>query len=268
MRRLLLLCGAILAGSSARADEKYVTIKGQVKWNGEKAPAMKVINLAGGPFAAACCKAGVLLDSTEVEIDAKSLGLKNVVVWLRPDDKVKDNMFPVGQIHPNLAKPKSVQHVIDQPMCQFEPRITVARAGDTLVVKNSSKIGHNVNYASDLQSFNNLVPAGGEVKLAKALEAQRTPITVACNIHPWMKATVRVFDHPYYALTDKDGRFEIKDIPVGTWRIVYQHENGVHQDKPEGKEGHLGFPLTLKGDKKTMELEPMKHVFQVKKNAE
>ncbi len=264
MRSLLLLSAVLGIATTARAAEKFVTIRGQVKWNGEKAPAAVLIDFKGHADKPACCVAGPLT-SSDVQVDAKSLGLKNVVVWLRPDNDQKDSTFPSDKVKPALAKPKSVERVIDQPMCLFEPKITVARAGDTLVVKNSAKIGHNVNYRSDIEDFNLLVPDGGEVKLKKPLEAQRTPIPVACNIHPWMKAQVRVFDHPYYALTDKDGKFEIPDAPVGTWRIVYQHELGIHQGKPDGTMGHLGFPIAVKGDKKTMELESMKMVFKEQK---
>jgi len=264
MRCLLVLPALIAFASFAYADVKYVTIQGQVKWNGDKAPAAELVNFKGHVDQPACCKDGKTLASTDVEVDAKSLGLKNVVVWLRPDDKVKENTFPLNKVKPDLLKIKSKEHVIDQPMCLFEPKITIARAGDTLVVKNSSKIGHNVNYSSDIESQNSLLPAGAEMKPKLPLAAQRTPIAVACNIHPWMTAKVRVFDHPYYALTDKDGKFEIKDVPVGTWRIVYQHESGIHQGTPEGKLGHLGFPITIKGDKATMEMEAMKMQFQVK----
>ena len=248
----------------AGADEKYVAIKGQVKWNGEKAPEVVLVNLAGHADKAACCKDGPLA-ANAVEVDPKTLGVKNVVVWLRPDDTIKDNTFPQASIKPELTAPKSVERIIDQPICQFEPKITIARAGDTLVVKNGSKIGHNVNYGSDIQSINQLVPAGGAVKLAKPLDAQRHPITVACNIHPWMTAQVRVFDHPYYALTDKDGKFEIRDVPVGIWRIVHQHENGFHQNKPDSNDGYLGFPMAVKGDKATLELELIKLQFRDKK---
>jgi plastocyanin len=264
MRSSLLLAAILGCATSAKADEKYVTIRGQVKWNGEKAPEVALVNLAGHPDKAACCVAGPLA-SNVLEVDAKSLGVKNVVVWLRPDDKIKDNTFPLAQVKPELAKPKSVVRVIDQPMCQFEPKITIARAGDTLVVKNSAKIPHNVNYSSDNGAINQLVAAGGEMKLPLALAAQRLPISVACNIHPWMTAQVRVFDHPYYALTDKDGKFEIKDVPVGTWRIVYQHEMGLHQSKPENRDGNLGFPTAIKGDKAVQELDAIKLQFYVPK---
>jgi hypothetical protein len=67
---------------------------------------------------------------------------------------------------------------------------------------------------------------------------------------------MRVFDHPYFAITDQDGKFEIKDAPVGKWRIVYWHELGFHK----GREGILGFPIEVKADKPggtTMEPKPV-----------
>ena len=251
MRRLLVLAAVVGLGSFAQADEKYVTIKGTVKWNEDKAPDAVVVNVVQNK--AECCKDGPLA-SNKVEVNPKNLGVRNVMVWLRPDDNVRANTFPIAQINPALANPKPVQHVVDQPKCQFEPRVIVARAGDTLVVKNSAGIGHNVNYNSDIEQFNVNLPAGTEKKLDKPLEAQKTVINLACNIHPWMEGKIRVFDHPYYAITDKDGNFEIPGAPVGKWRVVYQHEGGYHK----GKEGLLGFPVELKGDKKTMELEAVK----------
>ena len=251
MRCLLLLSALLGVGSFARADEKYVTIKGTIKWNEATAPAAAIIDVKVD--AATCCKAGPL-ESTKVEVDPKTLGVKNVMVWIRPATAGRTDSFPIAQIHPDLAKAKSKEHVIDQPKCQFEPRITLARLGDTLLIKNSAAIPHNVNYASDIESFNSTLPAGAQKKLDKPLEVQRSVINVACNIHGWMEAKVRVFDHPYYALTDKDGKFEIKDIPAGKWSIVYQHEGGYHK----GKAGIVGFPVNLKGDKKTMELDAVK----------
>ena len=254
MRCLLLLSALLSFGSfAAGADEKYVTIRGTIKWNDVKAPVAELVNFKGHVDMQVCCKAAPLA-SSKIEVNAKNLGVKNVMIWLRPDDTDRTKTFPIGKIHPDLAKPKSVEHVIDQPTCQFEPRITVAREGDTLVVKNSAGIGHNVNYSSDEESFNLNLPTKTEKKLDKPLKAQRSIIGVACNVHPWMEGKVRVFDHPYFAITDKDGKFEIKDAPVGKWRIVYQHEGGYHK----GKEGLLGFPIDLKGDKKTMEMDAVK----------
>ena len=252
MRSLLLLSAVVGFGVSAQAQApKYVTVKGQVKWNGEKPP--ELVPVVVKVDAATCCKAGPLMPSNQI-VDPKSLGVKSVVVWLRPDTLVRTDPFPQKEIKADLLKPKSVQHTIDQPTCQFEPRVLAARAGDTIVIKNSAGIPHNINYSSDLESLNLLMPKESEVKLKNPLEVQRTPIAFKCDIHPWMQGRVRVFDHPYYATTDKDGKFEIKDAPVGKWRIVYWHEDGFHK----GKDGILGFPINIKGDKETLELDPIK----------
>jgi plastocyanin len=231
----------------------YVTIKGKVTWHGE-APKPVVVNVTADK--ATCCKDGDLI-STEIEVDAKTKGLKNVVVWVRPDTEERKDLFPQDKIHPDLMKPVSKAHVIDQPRCQFEPRVLVARTGDTLEVKNSSTIPHNINYTSDTESINPLIPAGASVKLKAPLAAQTSPIAFSCNIHPWMGGRMRVFDHPYFAITDKDGNFEIKNLPAGKWRLVYWHEKGLHK----GRDGVLGFPVDVtkpaQGD--TMELKPLEY---------
>ena len=238
-------------GAAPAAAGNYVTLKGQVKWKGE-VPKLMAVNVTADK--ATCCKDGDLMPN-DMEVDPKSKGLKNVVVWVRPDTEDRKDMFPADKIHPDLAKPKSVAHVIDQPKCLFEPRVLAARTGDTLEVKNSATIPHNVNYNSDIETINPLLPPGAAVKLKNPLAAQSTPIAFSCNIHPWMAGRMRVFDHPYFAITDKDGNFEIKNLPAGKWRLVYWHEAGFHM----GRAGILGFPENVakpeKGD--TMELKPL-----------
>ena len=46
------------------------------------------------------------------------------------------------------------------------------------------------------------------------------PVIVKCNLHPWMNAWIHVFDHPYFAVTDADGKFEIKNAPAGKYRLL------------------------------------------------
>ncbi|MEO2090109.1 MAG: hypothetical protein ABGY75_11505, partial [Gemmataceae bacterium] len=244
--RLLTLSAAVFTCAAATADEKFVTIKGQITGGG--VPKAEVLNVTTDK--AVCCKDGDLV-SSKFEVDAKSKGIKNVVVYLRPDSDDRDAKFPADKIHPDLAKAKPKQHVIDQPKCQFEPRVVAAREGDTLVVKNSASIAHNTNFSGCGLEFNNTIPAGKELAASGAFTADRRPAIFKCDIHPWMEGRVRVFDHPYFAVTDKDGHFEIKDAPVGKWRIVYWHEGGFHK----GRDGALGFPIEVKGDKKTMEVE-------------
>lgn len=246
LKSLFALSAAALVAAVAPADEKFVTVKGQITF--EKGPKAEVITVTTDKDA--CCKDGDLV-SSKIQVDAKSKGLANVVVYLRPDSDDRDAAFPAEKIHPDLVKAKPTAHVVDQPKCQFEPRIVVARAGDTLSVKNSATIAHNVNFSSDALSFNVTVPAGKTHEVKEALAADRRPALFKCDIHPWMEGRLFVFDHPYFAKSDKDGNFELKDVPAGKWRIVYRHEGGFHK----GKDGALGFPIDVKGDKKTVEME-------------
>ena len=108
----------------------------------------------------------------------------------------------------------------------------------------------DVNYNSDTEPFNNNMSPNTSKK-TQPLQAQSSPVTFKCDIHPWMQGRARVFDHPYFATTDADGKFEIKNAPQGKWRIVYWHENGFHQ----GAKGALGFEVdATKGD---VELKPI-----------
>ncbi len=244
MTRFRLLASLVVfAMATLGASAQWASIKGQIII--ENAPDAKDINVTADKEH--CLSKGTL-KSEELIVSAKSKGVKNVWVYLKPED---GETFDAKQINPALAAAKPKQHVIDQPCCAFIPRITVARAGDTLLVKNSSPVPHNIKYSADNLEFNQTLAAGGSYKPEKALEAQKTPVTIQCNVHPWMGGRVVIFDHPYFAITDADGKFEIKDAPVGKFRIFYRHELGYHK----GKDGAKGFPIAIAGP--TTELKPL-----------
>jgi hypothetical protein len=248
-------------GAPQAGGGKWVTLKGQVLMPEAAVQAMgekKPINAAAEPM----CLANGPLFPEDTIVNPKTRGIQNVVVWLRPANKERDPKLPAEAIHPDLAKGKvkPAAHVVDQPCCQFVPRITLAREGDSLEFKNSApKINHNTKWSSNENGeFNVNIAPGQSYKLPNPLKYERTQIPFECNSHPWMKGQVRVFDHPYFALTDADGKFEIKNAPVGTFHIVYAHENGFHK----GAEGRFGWPVEIKDDGKgTMELKPLEYEF-------
>ena len=55
-------------------------------------------------------------------------------------------------------------------------------------------------------------------------------MSVVCNIHPWMKAYFFVLDHPYFAVTDEKGRFEIQGLPAGEYTLSAWHEKFAEQE--------------------------------------
>lgn len=139
--------------------------------------------------------------------------LANVLIYLRAGrgDKI--------EAHPDYAALLSEAVELDNKNCHFVPHITLVRTGQPLILKNSDPVGHNTN----LGTFNQIIPAGGQTP-TKISRAEALPKAVTCNIHPFMKGYVMVQDHPYMAVSDAGGKFEIKNIPAGKHGFTFWHE--------------------------------------------
>ena len=187
-----------------------------------------------------CQKNGPLYKMDYV-VNPKNKGVRWVVVWLVDADDYKK----APPIHPDLKEVKQKEVVLDQPCCQFEPHIVCSREGQTLTARNSGAIPHNTKIDSpgDNPNLNPLIPAGASVSIPD-WKADWRPSLASCGIHPWMTAYVRVFDHPYFAVTDEDGRFKIDKAPVGKYRIVAWQESVGYLDKGLKR----GDPIDVKAD--------------------
>jgi Carboxypeptidase regulatory-like domain len=62
------------------------------------------------------------------------------------------------------------------------------------------------------------------MKMNHTFTAKEVMVPFKCDVHGWMNAYVGVLDHPYFAVTDADGKFELKDVPAGTYTIEAWHE--------------------------------------------
>jgi hypothetical protein len=240
--RLLALAATFTALSALSADAAdWAAVKGQVLFPADKPiPKREPLNITQDKEH--CLSKGQILDES-VLVNEKNRGVKNVVVWLRPDDKDPKAKFAPEQIHPD-TKRDAVEHVITQPCCMFTERVTAARVGDKIVVKNPAPVAHNFFWTSSNNGEENkTIPKNEEYKLPNPLVPETPPIKYSCTIHGWMTGYVRIFDHPYYAVTDADGKFEIKNAPAGKYRIVYWHENGFKG----GAAGRLGEEIEIKG---------------------
>ncbi len=256
MTRLRISAAAVaLAGLMATSADaaEWVTIKGQVVFPKDKPiPKREALNVTQDKDH--CLSKGNILDESVI-VNPKNNGVKNVVVWLRPDDKNPRAKFEAEQIHPDDAKRKPVEVSIDQPCCMFVERVTIARPGDTLIVKNSAPVAHNFFWSSGSNGeYNVTVPKMEKWTMPEKIVAESPPIQYKCTIHGWMTGYVRVFEHPYYAVTDANGNFEIKNAPAGNFRLVMWHENGFKGGAP----GRFGEEVELKGpvtDLKTIDFD-------------
>jgi plastocyanin len=118
--------------------------------------------------------------------------------------------------------------VIDQRKMSFSPHVVVVQQGTTVDFLNSDPVGHNVYWPS----------ISGNKKLAHNLgtwpKGEKKPFqfndlgtaSLLCNVHPEMSGYVVVVPTPYFAVTDKDGNFEIKNIPAGKYTLKTWSEDG------------------------------------------
>ncbi len=135
---------------------------------------------------------------------------------------------------PNGANPAAVQELLsksptvdlDQKGCRFVPHALAMHKDQELVFKSSDPVGHNIRYNGfSVGGFNQMLAPNGKqgVKMASA---ERNPVAVQCDIHPWMTAYFMVFDHPFFAVTKPDGSFEIAGVPAGTQKLVVREDKG------------------------------------------
>jgi hypothetical protein len=225
--------GILAAAPAARAADGG-TVKGQVVWAGADAPARDKLKVDKDQDV--CLAHGDLLSEKYV-VDSKSKGVRWVVVWLADPKK------PAGPpVRAALKNPKEKKISLDQPTCMFEPHVMAIRQGVELDVKNTAKVPHNIKLDGGLKNpnLNQIIPPGGHLAVT-GFKAATTPVGVSCTIHGWMKGYIWVFGHPFFAVTDAEGNFEIKDAPAGTWNlVVWQEEKGW-----VGDGGKAGTPVTV-----------------------
>jgi Polysaccharide lyase family 4, domain II len=173
------------------------TVTGRIRFTGKR-PAPKVIDMSEEP---ACVEAHHGRAYDESLVVSKRDALANAFVYVKSG-------------------------------CWFRPRVVGIQTGQILKVINSDPVTHNIHPMAEINREWNHSQGAGDPPIARKFIKPEIMIRVKCNIHSWMHAFIGVLDHPYFAVSNEDGSFEIKNLPPGTYTIaVWQEKLGMQEQQ-------------------------------------
>lgn len=190
------------------------TIEGRVLFDGVPPP-RSAINTAAEGGCASHPEEPALTETWVVDNGR----MANAIVWLvNPPPQAADS-----------APDSTVERepiVLAQRGCVYRPHVLGLRIGQTLRVTNEDRGRHNVRSIarSEQNPSVNVNQAEGAAALELVFAAHEVAVPIVCDLHPWMKAWVGVFDHPYFAVTGADGSFHFGDLPPGDYEVRAWHE--------------------------------------------
>jgi hypothetical protein len=264
--------GAATKDAGPAAVSGWGTIKGKLVWGGAEVPPIKPAAVSGDDKV--YCEAdGPVPDeyNTPYVVDPATKGVLNVMCFIvkpkaiHPD--LPQNAAAVREVFneefkanngvsidelPQAVADKKIELrnikapvILDQLRCRYVPFAMVVREGQPTVVLNPETIAHNVKVSSSEgpNSGNQLMPVGSVLKFE--WKAERNPLGIQCNIHGWMNGTAMVVDHPYYDVSDKDGSFEIVNVPAGDLVLFLRNPKYIDV-KTGGKGTPKGNAITVK----------------------
>lgn len=193
--------------------------------------------------AVVACGAVLLMAGASLAGDIKGKvsvqGLKsaeNIAVYV---DAIPDKKFD-----PPAAKP-----LVDQTKMTFVPHVIAVQVGTTVEFLNSDPVGHNVYWPS-ISGNKKLAHNLGTWPKGEKKSFQFNDVGVAsllCNVHPEMSGYIVVSPTPYFAVTDKSGNYEIKNVPPGKYTLKTWSEDGkVTTQAVEVGAGAVTADLTVK----------------------
>lgn len=170
-------------------------------------------------------------------VDPATRGLEGVVV-------------SVEGVPPSSDRLVARDIILESSHCRFLPRVSATTVGSTITFRNSDPILHN----SQLLQRDNLLPIRMNVLQPSKVPDTNKVLTelgifeVRCNIHPFMHASIVVFDHPYFTVTDGTGEFQLQNIPAGIYKLRLWHENLGVTEKilTIGEDGATDLTIELK----------------------
>jgi len=183
------------------------SVTGTVKFDGQ-APKFKEIDMNADPVCLTNNK-GPVYPQTLVLGEGNTMG--NVFVYVK-NAPAGDYKAPADPL------------VIDQKGCNYHPHIIGVMVGQPVKILNPDGTLHNVHALSKVNPEFNMAMPKFRTEVTKTFDKPEFMFALKCDVHPWMTSWVSVMPNPFFAVTQTDGKFEIKDLPDGTYTIEAWHE--------------------------------------------
>lgn len=137
---------------------------------------------------------------------------------LSPRKEIRNAVVWIDNPPPNAAWPTPAPKVeMDQKGCVYAPHVIVVPVGGTVDFLNGDRLLHNIHAIPKLNaSFNRTQPKNRTISVT--FEKPEI-VQILCDLHPWMEAWVVVAEHPFYALTNAEGKFAFENLPPGQYRL-------------------------------------------------
>jgi hypothetical protein len=192
------------------------TIKGVAAWKGE-IPRIPPITLNTDPDVC-----GVTAPSPVLQVDPKTKGVRFVLVYL---ENVGKGKAPAEKYWLHFGKDQR-NKVPDTEICQFKEHVLPFVRSQQVALINYDKILHNPHFFDEghMSVFNIAMPTPNKEIDHTLLRVRGVGLKYQCDVHVSMNGYSAGFDHPYFAVTDAEGNFEITGVPPGTFTLVAWHE--------------------------------------------
>ncbi len=215
------------------------TISGTVSFSGA-APEKAAISMTADPV---CASANPDAHAEDIVVNGDKLA--NVLVYVREGKAGDKNLSGYS------FAPVAQAATLDQHGCHYVPHVLGVQVNQQFNVVNSDPTAHNVNVDARQNEKFNQGQSPGAPPITKQFKRAETVIPVKCNQHPWMRAYVGVLPHPFFAVSDASGKFEIKGVPAGTYTLVAWHEKypqGITQTVTVGAGGAVTSDFSFTAD--------------------
>jgi len=194
------------------ANTYGASVSGTVIYDGEK-PKLRPIKMDADPICLTHHKDEVFPQTIEL---GENNEISNIFVRVKSGLPKTDYPTPAEEI------------VITQKGCMYSPHVVGVMVNQTVKIMNPDGTLHNVHALPKKNAEFNLAMPKFRTEVTKTFDKPEFMFPIKCDVHPWMGAWISVMTHPYFDVTEIDGKYTIDNLPAGEYELeAWQEKLGT-----------------------------------------